>query len=84
MNCSCFVTITKTIESIPYGTTCPKLIVVYLITKDLLPAVKAMSDQERGALYIHEELVKNVNGYLGQRDMPEGRKKEFMDSILVG
>ncbi|GEM_PF-3277010 len=52
---------------------------VHLILKELLPSVKSMSEQERGALSINEELVKQVNWYLAQREMPENRKKEFLE-----
>ena len=53
-NCSCLVTMTKTIASLPYGTTCPKLMEVYLTFFSIL---------WQFSMIMISAIMKNVNGY---------------------
>ena len=52
-NCSCLVTMTKTIASLPYGTTCPKLMEVYLTFFSIL---------WQFSMIMISAIMKNVNG----------------------
>jgi len=52
---------------------------VHLMLRELLPAMRGMDSQKLGALDFPEELIRQTNWYLGQRDMPGERKKELTE-----